>query len=416
MAIADRARIIAGGLVACVALLAPRRAAADDPLQGALLAGDARYMMADSGVLLTSDITHFYFGNVEGGLRRHFEYGGHGDYVLNVDGGKLGTFEGQFLKVRAEHRFGESVSDDTGALLPATLQTELPARDREALYLTNVLLTQAFSESFAVFAGKLDTLDGDVNAFAHGRGKSQFSNMGFVANPIVLRTIPYSTLGAGFVVLYEGQPLFTYTLLNATDTTRTDGLDELFEDGAVMTAEARVPTNFFERPGHQLVGGTWSGRNFVALGQDPRIILPEAPIAEQSDSWSLYWNADQYIVVDEVDPLRGWGLFARAGVGDDDTNPLETFFSIGVGGHSPLRNRESDTFGVGWYHAATSDEIGSIIETAFGPIGDGQGVELFYNIAAMPWLTITPDMQVIVPAREDADTALLFGVRANMSL
>jgi porin len=391
-------------------------ASAQDPIQAKLFAGDARYELAESGITLDADVTQFYFGDVEGGLSQHFDYGGHGDYVMTLDGGKLGTMEGQFLKIRAEHRFGESISDDTGALLPATILADLPVSGSEEVYLTNVVLTQAFSEEFAVFAGKLDTLDGDLNAFAHGRGKTQFSNLGFVANPIALRTIPYSTLGAGFVVLYEGKPLFTYTLLNAADTTRTDGFDELFNDGAAMAAELRVPTSFFDMPGHQLVSGTWSSRNFVSLGQDPRIILPDVPIAEQSGSWSLFWNCDQYLVVDEGDPLRGWGLFARAGVGDDQTNPLAAFYSIGVGGSSPLRGRPADTFGVGWYLSKSSDEIGPIIEAVFGPIGNGQGVELFYNYAATPWFTITPDMQVIVPAREEVDTALLIGVRANLSL
>jgi hypothetical protein len=35
--------------------------------------------------------------------------------------------------------------------------------------MTNVFITQVLSEHFAVFAGKIDTLDGDANAFAHRR-------------------------------------------------------------------------------------------------------------------------------------------------------------------------------------------------------------------------------------------------------
>lgn len=50
-----------------------------------------------------------------------------------------------------------------------------------------------FRENFD-FAGHGDYVilaDGDTNAFAHGRGKTQFSNMGFVFNPIVSATVPY---------------------------------------------------------------------------------------------------------------------------------------------------------------------------------------------------------------------------------
>ena len=376
--------------------------------------GGSRTALAASGLTLDADSTNYDFGNTSGGLDRRFDYAGHGDYVLNADMGKLGLMEGQFWKICAEHRWGQTINGDTGALLPATILPDLPVTDSEDVYLTNVLLTQAFSENFAVFAGKLDTLDGDTTAFASGRGKTQFSNMAFVANPIALRQIPYSTLGAGFVVLHELQPIFTFTVLNATDTARTSGFDELFNEGAAVTSSLRLPTNFFDRPGHQLIGGTWTSRDVVSLGQDPRIILPDVPIARQSDSWSIFWNCDQYLVVDPDNSARGWGYFARAGYGDDETDPIEWFLSAGLGGSSPLAGRPADTFGVGWYHAGTSDKLGPIIETAFGPIGDGDGVELFYNVAVTPWCHVTPDVQVLVPARETVDTALAAGVRANI--
>lgn len=377
--------------------------------------GGRRSSLASSGVTLDADNTSFYFGNTSGGLNRQFDYGGHGDYVFNVDSGKLGLMEGQFWKIRAEHRFGESISNDTGALLPATVLADLPVSTSEDVYLTNVLLTQFLSEELAVFAGKLDTFDGDANAFASGRGKTQFSNMAMVANPVALRTIPYSTLGAGFIVLFEKQPIFVFTVLNATDTTRTSGFEELFNDGAALSGFLRLPTNFFGRLGHQAVGATWSSKDFVSLGQDPRIILPDVPIARQSDSWSLFWNGDQYLVTDPSNPARGWGVFGRAGVADEDANPVAWFVSGGLGGSSTLVGRPADTFGIGWYHVGSSDELGPIIENAFGPIGDGDGVELFYNIAVTPWCHVTPDLQILRPAREAVETAVVAGVRANVN-
>jgi porin len=369
---------------------------------------------AQNGITLDADVTQFYFGVVEGGLDRKFDYGGHGDYVMNMDLGKLGVHEGLFLKLRAEHRFGEDISDDVGSFIPATLLPGLPVRDHEDLYLTNVLFTQALSESFVVFAGKMDTLDGDANAFAHKRGKDQFSNLAFVGNPVFLRTIPYSTLGAGFSILREAEPIFTYTLLNSTDTTRTSGFDELFEEGVAMAAELRLPTCFLGMPGHQLFGGAWNSRDFVTFGQDPRVILPDVPFAEQSGSWALYWNMDHYLYVDPCDPKRGCGVFGRAAIGDDNVGPLHYFLSAGIGGNSTIRGREADTFGVGYYYAGSSDQVGPILEALLGPIGDGQGVELFYNIAVTPWFRLTPDLQVLIPFREEVDTAVLVGLRGKM--
>ena len=376
-----------------------------------------RTCLADNGITFDLDVVHYYQGVTSGGVEQRFAYGGHGDYVANVDFGKLGVQEGLFLKVRAEHRFGENVNSAAGVFLPPAVQTDLPVADSEELLITNFLFTQFLNERTAVFFGKLDTLDGDLNAFAHGRGKTQFSNMGLVINPIALRTIPYATLGCGFVVLGdEGEPAFTYTLLNATDTADSAGFDELFAEGVAMSAELRLATEFFGKPGHQLIGATWNSRDYVSLGQDPRIILPNVAINETNGSWSAYWNFDQYLKTQRCDPSKGWGVFGRAGIADDSANPIEYFLSFGIGGNNPACPGSNDTFGVGWFMSGSSNKVGPFIEGALGPIEDGYGVELFYNREVTKWLYITPDLQVLVPARQDVDTSLLVGLRAVMQL
>ncbi len=156
------------------------------------------------------------------------------------DGGMLAGYEGLYLKLRAEHRYGETIVGNVGCFISPTLIADLPVYDSEQVYLTNVLLTQELTDAFSIFAGKMDTLDGDMNAFAHGRGKTQFSKMGFVFNPIVGATVPYSTLGAGFVLHPEDGPMLMATVLNSTDTTDTAGFDALFNDGLLVSAAVRV--------------------------------------------------------------------------------------------------------------------------------------------------------------------------------
>lgn len=387
----------------------------DDDCDGCGKALTCRQRWANNGITLSNNLTQFYFGTASGGIEETDRFGGHGDYVANFDFGKLGIQEGLFLKVRAEHRFGESITEATGALFPATLAADLPVADSRNLYVTNFVLTQALSESFILFAGKVDTLDGDANAFASGRGISQFSNIAMVANPIALRTIPYSSLGAGFAFLKDGEPLFSFLVINPTDTTNPSGLSELFAEGVAFSSELRVPTNFLNRSGHQLVGATYSTREFVSLDQDPRIVLPQVPVARAGDSWSLYWNMDQYLVTDRSDPSRGWGFFARAGIADDRTNPISSFYSVGLGGNSMFGGRDQDTFGVGYYRSETSDQIGPAISAVLGGIGEGQGVEAFYNLQATQSLTITPDAQWISQARQSVNDAYVLGVRANFT-
>lgn len=387
-------------------------------LEAQSLTGDwlgMRSTLAESGISFNADVTQFYMGVVDGGVERDFNAVGHADYVINLDSSKLGGPQGLFFKLRAEHRWGDGIGDLTGTLLPPALAGDLPTPDSDHVYLTNILFTQALSEQFAVFFGKLDTLDGDLNAYAHGRGKSQFSNVAFVATPVGLRTIPYSTFGAGFVVLGEGGvPIFTMSFLDPVERSTDNDISDAFSEGVTVAPELRVPVTLFDRPGHQLIGATWSSREYVALDQDPRVLLPRIPIARRTGSWSVYWNFDQTLFVNPDDETKGWGVFGRAGVADPNTNPIEAFLSFGVGGNSPIPGRSGDRFGVGWYYTKTSEELAPFIAAVVGGVGDSQGVELFYNAEVTPWFYLTPDVQYISPARDAVDDMWLMGIRGQI--
>ena len=403
-----------GGCGKCISDCCCTAACCCDSWGRSQLTGDwlgHRTSLAERGIVFDADVTQFYEGVAAGGLEQRFRYSGHGDYVLKFDFDKLSGQEGLFLQLRAEHRFGRALNlNDTGTYAATSVLANLPSLNTEDLLLTNVVITQALSEQFVVFLGKVDTLDGDMNAFAHGRGKTQFLNTNFVFNPIAVQTVPYSTLGAGFSILRDFEPIFSFSVLNATDTTTTSGFNELFADGVALVAEVRLPTNLLGLPGHQGIGAGWNSKEYIALNQDPRIVFPGVPIAAKDGSWNVKYNFDQYLYVDPCDSTRGWGIFGRAGVSDGNPNPLQWTVSFGVGGNSPLRRREADSFGIGWYYGGASSELGPF----FNP-NDGSGVELFYNIAVTPWFHLTPDLQIIDGGIRAADTAVVFGLRGNLS-
>lgn len=379
--------------------------------------GGKRTALADNGIAFSGTAAQFYFSNVNGGLRTGSRYGGHNDYTLNIDMDKAIGLKGNFLKLTAEHRYGNSINGMAGSLLPATIATDLPVLESEQIYLTNVLFTQFLSESFGVYFGKLDTLDGDKNAYAHGRGIRQFSNTSLITNPALLRVVPFSTLGAGALFVLGPDSIVNVGILNATDTVKSTGFSELFADGAVLTAEGRFATELFGKPGHQLIGGAWSSRDFVSLDQDPRIIFPPAgiPIARQSSSWALYYNFDQALVVDPCNPERHWGLFGRFGISDGNPNPIEYFLSFGLGGSSMIRGREEDSWGIGWFQNSLSNDLGPAA-TAFLGLGDGQGVEGYYDFAVNEWFHLTADMQYLSPGAATRPDAFIMGLRATIEL
>ncbi|MBL9122799.1 MAG: hypothetical protein JNG90_04145, partial [Planctomycetaceae bacterium] len=116
-----------------------------------------RSNLAEQGYTFLADNTSFFFGNPTGGESRKFDAAGHGDYLLYLDGGQLGVQEGLSLKLRAEHRYGQTVVNNLGCFISPTLTADLPVFNSDQLYLTNVLLTQMVSDRVGVFAGKMDT-------------------------------------------------------------------------------------------------------------------------------------------------------------------------------------------------------------------------------------------------------------------
>ena len=371
-----------------------------------------RTQLASNGITFDGNVTQYVQGVTSGGLDRTFDYGGHNDYVVNMDMGTLVGAKGMFLKLRGESQFGEFINNNTGALLAPNTSGLLPTPDGQETALTNFTITQMLSETFGLFAGKLDTMDGDLNAYAHGRGKDQFMNVGLVATPIAFRTAPYSTWGVGFMMLgAEGTPVFSFSAIDPRDFATTFNIDDIYEEGVTLVAELRLPTEFCCKPGHQLIGGIWSSRDVSLLAFAPLLLLPNVPLPQSTESWALYWNFDQQLFSNRCDRTKGWGVFGRAAIADEDTNPLEWYLSFGIGGNSPVPCRSEDTFGVGWFYAGVSDELpGLLLED------HGQGVELFYNFAVTPWMDVSPDLQIIDPARRNVDTSLLFGLRVKMTL
>jgi porin len=369
------------------------------------------HCLEDSGIKFDGEVSQFYQGVTSGGLQRKFRYGGHGEYNLDFDFGRLCGWDRFTLKLGAEHRFGENVNRSTGSVIPVALSLNLPKPETTDLALIEVRFGYELSEDVELFFGKLDTLAYDRNEFAHGDGDEKFFNTAFNYNPIATKTIPYSVLGGGFHVSRDGERVFTLGVVNSVETPTTIGISELFANGAVIFSELRVPVTLLGRTGHQAIGGSWSSAKYVSLRQDGRIDFPDIPIAEKNGSWSLFWNADQYLWQDPCDPSRGWGLFGRAGISDGNPNPIKWSVSFGIGGNSQLRGREDDKFGIGWYYIGISDEFGPIVSNL---LGDGQGVELYYDIAVTEAFRLSIDLQVVDPNFLGTDTAVVPGVRGRI--
>lgn len=385
------------------------------------LTGDwlgTRNTLRDRGIDWNIYSTNFYQGTTTGGQEQAFRFGGRADYLLHVDGQKAGLWQGFFIDLHGETNYGQSANNLTGALLPVSLAQALPTPNTPVTALTGVKFTQALSEKFLVFFGKLNLLDGFNQPFTGGaRGVNGFMNTGMLFNPVYARTAPYSTYGAGFAVLQGMEPVLSLLVLDPNNTPTTSGFDTFFDRGVSIITQANLPTKFFDLPGHQGVGGSYSNSSYRALDNIPIILaqrlrgqLPTLP--RETGSWTVTYSFDQAFWVDSVNSKRSWGAFGNAGISDGNPNPIKWFVNVGIGGSSPLSSRPLDSFGVGYYYLGLSDDLKAFPRLL--PLGDEQGVELFYNIAVTPWFHLTPDLQVVIPTRDRVDASLLFGLRAKI--
>jgi len=120
----------------------------------------------------------------------------------------------------------------------------------------------------------------------HRYGETIVGNVGCFISPTLIADLP----------VYNSEEVYltNVTVLNSNDTTATSGFDTLFSDGLLLSAAVRVPTNVFDLPGHQLLGGTWNSRLYTSIAE-AYIPYPPVPTPPIRGSWCLYWNFDQYV-------------------------------------------------------------------------------------------------------------------------
>ena len=382
-----------------------------------------RDQMRDHGITLDISTTTYYQGTATGGLHDGFEFAGRSDYILNVDGQKAGLWPGLFINLHGETVYGDSANLFTGGVVPVNIGRAHPVFSGTAGALTNVRFTQALSENFVVYAGKINTIDNVQQPFMPGRGlDAGFMNATLFWNVILARTLNYATLGAGAAVLQHGYPVFSLTVYDTNDASTRTGFDKLFDNGALIYPTVSLPTNFFGMPGHQSLWGAYSSGRYAIVSPQSLTLLPQVlqgqlPLTAlgtfERGSWWMTYLFDQALCVDPEDKTRSWGVFGNFGVSDGKPNPIKWDAIVGIGGSSPIPGRKRDTFAAGYFYLGYSDDFKNVARLVV-PVRDERGLELFYNAAVMPWCHMTADLQVVTPTLSHAGTSVVLGLRTKI--
>jgi porin len=389
--------------------------------------GGARTDLANKGFQFDINFTQTMQSVVEGGLETGTRYGGTLDYNLVFDLHRMGLLQGAIIKFRAESRYGETANGIAGPILPVNTDGLFPLTnelDADIPFtITTLSYTQFLSEHVGFLVGKFDTIDGDPNEFASGRGTSQFmnGNLVFPTSPVLIA--PYSTLGAGIIL----QPVHGITvsslLYNIPDSSTTTGFSDI-GDGTAWLTEAQFQYRLGTLPGGQNVGfGYGFDSEFAELG-GRLVFQPGQGLAPSTtdSTWAAYWSAWQYVwakdpgeapinLMNGKQDLQGIGLFARFGFADQDTNPIEWTISGGLGAKGILPLRERDTCGIGFFYLSVQPD------RLLDPIGvsdHSQGLEAYYNLSITPAADLSLDLQVVDSPFPQTDTAIILGLRLGL--
>lgn len=371
-----------------------------DLMNNQRLTGDwwgGRRWIEDRGIDFGLSLTTVYQHNAHGGIQTHngHRIPGLGFYELIFDTEKLGLWKGGTIYTGASSSWGDDIGGDRVGNIYGV---NAAAVGDDSGSVAELWYAHQFFDGLAKLkVGKMDlTVDIDTNAYANDE-TSQFMNpaLGNTGN------IPAPPPGLGALLLITPAEWCYLGLAVADDQSnpRETGFQTTFHDEDYFFSGMEIgflPT--WNTPWGKLPGGyrvgMWYDPEPKARFYDDRNGR-DTTIPMKRDDVGFYYNMDQMLVkenpFDDADK-QGLGMFFRYGYAHKDANPIEHFWSIGAQYQGLIPRRDNDVLGFGVAQGILSEKMRYLGVTPHRETI----LELYYNIALLPWLTLTPDFQWIL--------------------
>jgi porin len=380
--------------------------------------GGVRTELEEKGFALQLLYHQHYAINLRGGLETQNgnDFGGTMDLNIVLDFEKMGLIPGGSFFIRGKSRYGGDVSDFDREKIGGIFRTNGDVGSEQSIYVDKWHYRQRFlDDRIQINLGRLDMGDYvEKNAYAQS-ADVQFLNSALADNP----TVPTRN-GIG-AVLTVWPTDWLYGVVGAVDADsqpRTWGFDEAFHNRAVFRgyAELGVLTKIASANG-DLPGtyrfGTWyvPDERPIYFNDLGGLLAPR----ERGDDVGFYLSFDQMLLKENnvAGDKQGLGMFARYGYAHGDVNFLEHFWSLGMQYQGLIPNRDKDVLGFGVAQGIVSGDL-----RALDPSFDRETVyETYYAIKVAPWITVTPDLQVITQpgGQQDDRNAVVAAFRVRMS-
>jgi porin len=390
--------------------------------------GGVRTDLHDHGIDIDLRLIQYFQGVAKGGSNTNFAYGGKIDLILDLDGHKMGLWEGLMINVHAESQFGDSIIDDAGGMTLYNPQMYYPLPDSHDVAVTHVLFLQFLSKKFAFALGKINVLDFvDMIYPARGAGVEGFSNLNVLYPALPwFRWVNLSFLATGPVFLTEDEQVqggvFALDLNNVTTTT---GIPEVFDDGAGILGFWRFFFDVKDNPGSLLLiagGSTREYHSFESTDsgagwENEGIIAELQKAANNKDDgvWSAAILYDQVLWEEPANDKQNLRFVAGLSVSDGDPSFSKVGGMASLEATGLLFDREKDRAGVGGFYSTLSSDFKKDMDRVGVDLRDLWGVELYYNAEITPWFHLTPSMQVIQNSNDSDDPAVIVGLRGVIS-
>ena len=394
--------------------------------------GGARTRLAEHGIIFDIQATQFYQGVVDGSAgTNNWQYGVKGDYFLTVIGEKLGLWKGLIVNAHLETRAGDDVNALTG-LSPANANMLMP-NSSDTTALTQLIAIQMVSKQVGVLTGKLNAFDFVDTVFHTGRGVDGFMNTSLVL-PIGLGGTLGTALPLAFLLRFKGKEVQGFAgTYDPNGCATTTCLDPLFGDGPAYSAFWKFyhgSGDVGPRSSYTSFGGTYSTKEYTVIDPQSLAFVPGQglSVTQTQQSWSIFSVLNYQLWADTSNPNRAVNFRGMYTITDGEANPIKWTATAALETNGPIRGRDKDTFGVGYFHTELSNgfknTVGPLLSVAATvanrertriAIEDTDGFEAFYVAQLTPWFALTGDLQVITATLSSEDTKLVTGLRGKLT-
>ena len=384
--------------------------------------GGLRTKWARKGVFLNLYNTTAY-QQVSGGLDPGDAIISNTQISLDLDTGRLGWWSGGLFHLAAEARIGSDNAKVYGAgtLVPTYYGAVLPqpGKDNDIIF-TNLFLEQTFGKTgLGMIVGVIPGLYVPDRTLFGDDWRRYFGNYAFNENPIwTLFGGPQTTTLTGS---YRPNEKLNFSLGVYDPNTDTTDISKDFFEEIYIYGQGTYSYEVSGLPGQVVVGYTWSNQEQLDLRNPLSISMAGAgapPTTRpgttnltgnfKDSSWFVTANFSQYLYIKTaperrkdimamgVSPLRGIGIFGRAGYAPPETVAITTHFSLAALAHGLIDARPNDTFGIGGSYNKLSGDLKNGVRAFSGgdiSIDDESVIEVFYNVGITPAVYLNTSYQ-----------------------